>query len=78
MRDDKYTKRARDSKPTATILKFPPRHRDAIMIRDWPDGGWLVLAPRGHGWVHGNRDDARRDASWLAANWRLPIRELAA
>jgi hypothetical protein len=57
---------------TATILKFPVRHRDAIAITRWQGGGWLVRV-FDQGWAHGARADAVRDAEWLAANWGLPI-----
>ena len=32
------------------------------------DGGWLVVTPRGHGWIHGSRRDALRDQRWLTEN----------
>jgi hypothetical protein len=32
------------------------------------DGGWLVITPRGHGWLHGSRKDALRDQRWLTEN----------
>jgi hypothetical protein len=31
-------------------------------------GGWLVVTPRGHGWLHGSRKDALRDQRWLTEN----------
>jgi hypothetical protein len=29
-----------------------------VRIVPEPDGGWLVVTPRGHAWLHGNRQDA--------------------
>jgi hypothetical protein len=31
-----------------------------------------------HGWLHGDRSSALRDARWLFAKLRLPIREVTA
>lgn len=54
---------------TATILPFPPF---AIrIVRE--DDGWLVLAARGNGWVHGSRSEASANAIWLARNHGVPI-----
>ena len=57
---------------TAGILKFPPR---AIILSEAPEGGWLVLTPRGHGWLHGSRRDAFADARWFGRNHGLDVLE---
>jgi hypothetical protein len=54
------------------IYRFPDRARTAILVVH-DDDGWLVLAA-GHGWLHGDRDEALRDARWLAANYGRPVR----
>jgi hypothetical protein len=63
------------------ILRFPARRISAVVVcraRDDP-GCWLVIAPGGHGWLHGDRASARDDAVWLASNLGgVPVRELAA
>jgi hypothetical protein len=33
-------------------------------------GGRLVITPRGHAWVHGDRGSAIRDKTWLDSNLR--------
>jgi hypothetical protein len=33
-------------------------------------GGWLVITPWGHGWLHGDRLAAVREKEWLDAQWR--------
>jgi hypothetical protein len=35
-----------------------------------PDGGWLVVTDRGHGWLFGDRVAAIREKEWLDAQWR--------
>jgi hypothetical protein len=57
-----------------TVLRFPPRRLAAVFLLATADG-WLVLAPRGHGWLHGSLSAARADARWLSDNFGLPIRE---
>jgi hypothetical protein len=57
-----------------TVLQFPPRSSAAVFVLP-ADGGWLVLA-REHGWLHGDRDEAARNAHWLSSNLALPIREV--
>ena len=60
---------------SARIIRFPPRRSSAIWIlREGPV--WLVLA-RGHGWLHGDRASAFREAHWLSQNLGVPIREVA-
>jgi hypothetical protein len=59
---------------TAEIICFPPRAAHCIRIIPESAGGWLVIA-REHGWLYGNRRDARADAAWLSTNLRLPVRK---
>jgi hypothetical protein len=49
----------------------------APIIRIVPDrdgGGWLVVTPRGSGWLHGSRQAALEDKAWLDAQCRSPAR----
>jgi hypothetical protein len=62
---------------TAAVVRFPPRRSHAIWITR-EDTAWLVLAPRGHGWLFGSHSDALTTAHWLARNLGIPIREAAA
>jgi hypothetical protein len=59
---------------TSAVIRFPPRRSAAVWLLQPREGGWLVLA-RGHGWLHGSRSDALANASWLARNLDLSIRE---
>jgi hypothetical protein len=59
-----------------TLVRLPPRRLAAVFLFETGDG-WLVLAPRGHGWLHGSLEDAMREAKWLAQNWSVPVREVA-
>jgi hypothetical protein len=62
----------------ATIIRFPPQRRVAVLVCPERDGGgWLALAANGHGWPCGSLDEARREAKWLARNLGLPIWEAA-
>ena len=56
----------------ARVIRFPDRVRAVVLVLDDGDG-WLVLAGA-HGWLHGNRAEALRDAHWLAANRGWPVR----
>jgi hypothetical protein len=57
----------------ARILRFPLRRVGAILVcRERNDDGWLVLHGS-HGWLHGDRRSALRDAHWLSWNLGLPI-----
>ena len=56
------------------VVCFPPSRLSAIFVLDTADG-WLVLAPRGHGWLHATLSAARADARWLARNLGLPSRD---
>jgi hypothetical protein len=58
---------------TTAIIRFPPR-RAAAVCEERDGDGWFVLAPRGHGWLHGSLAQACADARWLARNLGLPIR----
>jgi hypothetical protein len=61
---------------TARVIRFPPRRSSAIWIlREGP--AWLVLAPRGYGWLYGDRASALQDAHWLSQSLGAPIREVA-
>ena len=56
---------------TAHIVRFPSR----ITIAPDSSGGWLVLTPRRHGWLHGSLADARKDAAWLSKNLGIAVFE---
>jgi hypothetical protein len=56
---------------TAIIVQFP-----GVFVRKANEGGWLVLA-RDHGWLHGDRQSAIRDARWLSRNLHVPMREIS-
>jgi hypothetical protein len=60
---------------SANVVRFPARSVAAIFVMAAEDG-WLVLAPRGHGWLHGDLRAALRDARWLSWNLGLPVREV--
>ena len=62
---------------SANVIRFPARNAAAIFVTPAPEGGWIVSAPRGHGWLHGDRASAVEDARWLAENLGLPIRSAA-
>jgi hypothetical protein len=56
-------------------IRFPMRVSRAVwVLADGP--AWLVLAGD-HGWLHGSRSEADRDARWLSLNLGLPIRAVA-
>jgi len=55
------------------IIRFPARQGARIwLMRE--GAAWLVVA-RGHGWLHGNYNDAFSDAVWLAENLGLAVRK---
>ena len=61
-----------------TVIRFPARHTAVVWLLQASEGGWLVLHGP-HGWVHGERSDAFKNASWLAANLGgVPVREVRA
>jgi hypothetical protein len=35
-----------------------------------PEGGWLVVTPRGNGWLHGSRREALAEKRSLDDQWR--------
>jgi hypothetical protein len=58
------------------VVRFPPSRFAAVFVLSTADG-WLVLTPKGHGWLHATLGAARADARWLSDNLGgLPIREL--
>ena len=60
---------------SAIILKFPP---PPIRIqRERDDVGWYVLAPNGHGWLHGDFPAAMLDAEEVASGFGLTVRSSA-
>jgi hypothetical protein len=62
-----------ESNDTA-VVRFPPRRSAVVWVI--PEGkGWLVVSGS-HGWLHGSRRDADRDAQWLGRNLGLPIRAI--
>ena len=50
-------------------VHFSKFARHGVIITPASSGGWLVLTPRRHGWLHGSLTDARKDAAWLAKNF---------
>jgi hypothetical protein len=55
------------------ISHFPMRRSLAVwLVRDGP--AWLVVAGN-HGWLFGSREEAAREARWLAHNRGYPIRQ---
>jgi hypothetical protein len=52
-------------RPTDNVVTAP-----VIRIIPEPDGGWLVLTHRGHGWLHGDRQSALEEKRWLDDQWR--------
>jgi hypothetical protein len=60
--------------PTARIIAFPPRGPfDIVIARE--GAAWLVIV-RGHGWLHGDRHTAIREARWLAQNLGVAVCEV--
>jgi hypothetical protein len=45
---------------TAPIIRIIPEDGD----------GWLVITPKGHAWLHGDRLSALRERDWLDDQWR--------
>jgi hypothetical protein len=56
------------------VVRFPPSRFAAVFVLDSADG-WLVLAPRCHGWLYATLSAARAHAHQLARNLGLPIRD---
>ena len=57
-----------------TVARFPPSRFAAVFVIESADG-WLVLAPRGHAWLHATRAAALADAEWIAREFNLPVRD---
>jgi hypothetical protein len=55
-----------------SIVRFPVRRSAAVWITRENDA-WLVLAGS-HGWLCGSREEADREAQWLARNRDYPVR----
>jgi hypothetical protein len=56
----------------STLVRFPSRRSAAVWVM--PEGqSWIVVAGS-HGWEHGSRDEADRDAAWMGRNLGLPVR----
>jgi hypothetical protein len=65
---------------SAVILRFPPRGRFANVVRiehELDGEGWLLLTPRGHGWLDGDFPTALRDAREIAAGYGVAVRSSA-
>jgi hypothetical protein len=60
----------------ARIIRLPVRSCIWI-VEDSDCAPWLVLAPGGHGWAHGQKENAEADARWLSENFNMPIRSAA-
>jgi hypothetical protein len=61
-------------KQTGVILPFPARGPFAVRVECESDGDeWLVLA-RNHGWLHGDRCAALRDAYQIARGFGVAVR----
>jgi hypothetical protein len=60
---------------TARIIQFPIPRRTPFAVHVVRESeAWLVIC-RQHGWLHGDRAAALKDARWLAKNFDLPIKE---
>jgi hypothetical protein len=64
---------------TAVILRFPSRPPSVRVERENGQGGqgWLVLAPRGHAWLHGAFPEALADARDVAVGFNAIVRSSA-
>jgi hypothetical protein len=40
------------------------------IAREPDDEGWLTITAKGHAWLHGDRESAIADKTWLDAQWR--------
>jgi hypothetical protein len=62
----------------AAMVRFPPRRIRAVVIcRERDALGWLTIVGSS-GSLYGSLTEARAAAGWLARNFGLPIREVAA
>lgn len=59
---------------SGTVIRFPPKGPFAIAVMR-EGNAWLVVA-RDHGWLHGDRHTAMREARELADAWRVGIKVL--
>jgi hypothetical protein len=57
-----------------TVVRFPPSRFAAVVVLKSPDV-WLVLAPRGHGWLYATLSAARDEARQLSRNLGIPLRD---
>ena len=60
---------------SAIIFRFPVR--EFVRVQHEPDGAWLVLTHRGHGWAHGGFHDALGDAREVARGLGAVVRSSA-
>ena len=57
---------------TAQVIQFPPRAAFVVYVVNDADG-WLVLTPRGHGWLHSDQREAVEDATTIGAGFGIPV-----
>ena len=61
---------------SAVILRFPLL--DLVRVQRERDAeGWVVIGPRGHGWLHGDFHGALDDARWIAAGYGVAVQSSA-
>lgn len=62
---------------SATIIhpRFSARLPHPVCVTIFRTEAWLVLTPKGHGWMFGSLSQARSAARWLSNNLELPIEE---
>ena len=60
--------------PAGTTRRLPPRDNVVSLSRvrliPEPEGGWLVVTPKGYGWAHGDLQAALEEMRWLDRNLR--------
>lgn len=56
---------------TAQIIPFPPRGPFEVAVSSAADG-WLVVC-RSHGWLHGDQQQAIRDAQFVAETFGVAV-----
>jgi hypothetical protein len=62
---------------TAKIIPFPPVAPFSTYVEvDREGGGWLTIC-RNHGWLHGDREQANREAIDIARGFGVPARTAA-
>jgi hypothetical protein len=58
----------------STVLQFPSSRALAVCVERERDGlTWLVITPRGHGWLHGSFKAALDDARAVAAGFGVSV-----